>query len=72
MKMSFESRRDSLASRVNIISKQILRLEFGGNFKDGNIEKYLFHEGIVQIDRKILIIFIDIFVLSILVSTHEK
>lgn len=57
--MSFESRRDSLASRVDIVSKQISQLESNGNMQSNDIEKYLSYEGIVQIDRKILIDLVD-------------
>ena len=59
MKMSFESRRDNVISKIDVINQQIIQLESDGNIQNENIEKYLSYESIVQIDRKILIDLID-------------
>jgi len=59
MKISFERRRDNLTSKADMISQQISHLESDGNMQSEDIEKYLSYEGIVQIDRKILIDLVD-------------
>lgn len=59
MKLSFEIRRDNLMSKTGRISQQISQLESDGNIQSENIERYLSYEGIIQIDRKILIDLID-------------
>ena len=59
MKISFESRRDKLVSKTEMLNKQMIQLESDGNIQSKDVEKYLSYESIVQIDRKTLIDLVD-------------
>ncbi len=59
MKISFECKRDSLISKIEIVNKQISQIKSDGNLQNSDVEKYLTYEGIIWIDRKILIDLVD-------------